>query len=190
MIEWRPVIGFEGFYEVSNEGGVRSVGRTVQISSGRFRTYRARDISPAVASSGYYTVQLSIPERGARTYCVHRLVAEAFYGAHPGMEVRHLDGTRANNHVSNLAWGTHSQNTLDKRHHGTDHNANRADCKRGHRLVPPNLNPSVSRRSGGRWRGCLACSRALSKLRHPPNRHLDMQAVADEYYREIMQSCL
>jgi len=51
---------------------------------------------------------------------VHILVLETFVGLRPmGYECRHLDGTRINNHVTNLAWGTHSENQLDRRLHRT-----------------------------------------------------------------------
>lgn len=51
---------------------------------------------------------------------LHRLIAEAFYGPCPdGMVCRHIDGDRSNNMASNLAWGSQSENNLDKRRHGT-----------------------------------------------------------------------
>lgn len=70
-------------------------------------------------TDGYYRVSLSHNGR-EQTVNVHRLVLTTFVGPCPdGMQCRHLDGNQTNNHVANLAWGTKSQNELDKNRHGT-----------------------------------------------------------------------
>jgi len=68
----------------------------------------------------YDVISLSILGGGQKQFSFHVLMCEAFHGPRPqGMECRHLDGDRRNNSASNLRWGTHSQNQIDMRDHGT-----------------------------------------------------------------------
>jgi hypothetical protein len=103
--QWRAVPGFEGVYEVSDRARVRS-----------FRRRQVRLLRPGLASNGYYTVALG---RGnSRT--VHSLVALAFLGPPPaGCEVRHKDGNRRRSCLTNLQYGTRSENIRDAVRHGT-----------------------------------------------------------------------
>lgn len=117
---WREVVGFEGHYEVSNFGRVRSVERTITQESkwGKQvkRVMRGKLLRPGKASHGYDTVVLG---RG-NTRTVHSLVAEAFIGPCPeGHEVLHIDGTRSNNRLANLRYGTRRENILDAVANGT-----------------------------------------------------------------------
>lgn len=101
--EWRPVVGWEGHYEVSNIGRVRRVGRAMGAKTGRIRK---TPINP----QGYPVVDLWKDQRAVLRR-VHRLVAEAFLGpCPPGKEVHHIDGNRANPAVTNLAYVTKSEN--------------------------------------------------------------------------------
>ena len=126
--EWRPAVGAEGFYEVSDLGRVRSVPHmTVKGLRG------GRILSPCrVAKLGYLSVGLSV--NGVVRYSsVHRLVAAAFHGPCPdGQEVRHLDGDPANNAAANLRYGTKSENRDDQRRHGTHPFGGRETCSKGH----------------------------------------------------------
>lgn len=98
--QWRPVVGWEGLYEVSSEGRVRSFRRGAN----------GRVLRPGIASHGYPTVALG---RG-NTQSVHVLVAAAFLGPCPeGQEVRHRDGKRTNPRMENLHYGTRGQNIAD-----------------------------------------------------------------------------
>ena len=118
--EWRHVIGFEGLYEVSNTGKIRSLDRTITYSRGQgFFEKRVRGVllKPGLTSVGYPSVVLG---RKHGTALVHRVVAEAFIGPRPeGHEVRHKDGTRDNNCAENLEYGTRRDNVPDARRHGT-----------------------------------------------------------------------
>lgn len=97
---WKPVVGYEGAYEVSDLGRVRLL-RYNRIMRG----HQAR-----------YT-QVSLH---CKTHKVHVLVALAFIGPRPpGLVVRHLDGNTRNNVLSNIAYGTHQENSDDMRRHGT-----------------------------------------------------------------------
>lgn len=116
--EWRPVVGYEGLYEVSDHGRVRSIDRLVRCNNGWRRT-GIRYFTPSSSGKNkkYKRVLLRHPDR-QRT--VHRLVLEAFVGSCPeGCEVRHLDGDPGNNKLDNLAWGTKAENEADKVKHGT-----------------------------------------------------------------------
>lgn len=95
---WKPVPGYEGYYEVSNAGRVRS-------------TYRyKRTLKPMISNTGYERVDLF--KNGSRKqFSVHRLVAMAFI-ANPESKpfVNHKDETRTNNNADNLEWVTHVEN--------------------------------------------------------------------------------
>lgn len=104
--EWRPIWA-EG-YAVSNLGRI-ATNRTCPTT----RQWRLR--RPSAHVQGYKLVKMLDSSRRVSSFLVHRLVLEAFVGpCPPGMEARHLDGNPANNVLRNLAWGTKSENELDK----------------------------------------------------------------------------
>lgn len=120
--EWRPVVGFEDRYEVSNRGRVRSLPRRV-TQTGRYgefeRTIGGR-LMNAHLSKGYRRLSLR-DERGCHLVTVHRLVAMAFLGPPPfaDSQVAHGDGVRVNNNVENLRWASAHENAEDRVGHGT-----------------------------------------------------------------------
>lgn len=117
---WLPVVGYEGLYEVSDHGNVRSVDRTVEGRNGVSLPVKGRDLTLTADRYGYPTAHLYAPGVKPFTVKTHRLVLEAFVGPRPaGGVCRHLDGTRANNHISNLVWGTSAENAADMVLHGT-----------------------------------------------------------------------
>ena len=102
MEAWKPVVGFEGWYSVSNMGRVRRDKREK-------RTYPGRLLTQHPNNSGYLQVHLS--KDGDNMRRVHRLVAEAFVGQCPmDREVNHCDGNKINNVASNLEYVTRSEN--------------------------------------------------------------------------------
>lgn len=108
--EWRSIPGFEGAYEVSNLGRVKSLPR--HRVSGRI-------LKTSEAGKGYRKVQLVHKEKIEHRY-VHDLVLEAFVGPRPeGQEASHWNGVRWDNRLSNVRWDTRSGNHDDKRRHGT-----------------------------------------------------------------------
>ena len=132
--EWRTVPGYEGAYEVSSIGRVRSLARL--DSRGRRRA--ARLLALVTQPSGHLTVALY---RGGvrRTVLVHRVVLEAFVGpCPPGMEACHRNDIPSDNAVSNLRWDTRSGNQLDSVRNGTQHMARRTHCPQGHEYTPEN----------------------------------------------------
>lgn len=112
MIEqWKPVVGYEGFYEVSSEGRVRSVQRTVPTNRG-YRSVPSKVLSPA-NSNGYQLVMLNASAIAKRELAaIHRLVAAAFICPRPtdAHQVNHMDGNKSNNRASNLEWVTPAEN--------------------------------------------------------------------------------
>ena len=122
--EWRAVPGFEGFYEVSDQGRFRSLDRVVHFADGRRRFYRGKPLRFKLHASGYYYVSLS-KGRGQdgkkrRWFIAHVMVAAAFLGPCPeGMETCHKDGIPTNIATDNLRYDTRSGNHADKMIHGT-----------------------------------------------------------------------
>lgn len=172
---WLPVVGWEGRYEVSDYGRVRSEGGLLRLNT--------RPDGRLQANLNRAGVQ--------RMVKVHRLVLEAFVGpCLPSTEGCHNDGNVANNHVSNLRWDTRSANNLDSVRHGTHHLASRTHCLRNHPLAGRNLKLSTLAR--GR-RECWACARAAALVRHDvamgrvPR---SLQQASDLAYAKIMETAL
>lgn len=173
---WMPVVGYEGHYEVSDLGRVRSLQR-LGIRGQRVRE-RYLVVTPNL--NGYLRVALY---RGgqSRSFNVHTLVATAFLGPRPdGHEVCHKDNDRANPAASNLRWGTRSSNLLDVVRAGHHQHASKTHCPRGHVLDVPNL--VRSQLAAGR-RDCLACARTRPLTK---DRSGIFKKIADEKYRTIM----
>jgi hypothetical protein len=108
--EWRPVVGYEGRYEVSNLGEVRSLPRTMKARHGGAPNgyhMKGRILKKNSTPNGYYFVPLGKGKRGL----VHRLVLEAFV---PNPDNKpccdHIDANRHNNRVGNLRWATWQEN--------------------------------------------------------------------------------
>lgn len=147
-IEWRAIPGYEGHYEVSIDGQVRSLERVDRLG----RPIRARLLRPVIHKHGYPMYGLKRDTHRLEV-TAHKVVMLAFVGPRPdGLIVRHLDGNPANNHLSNLAYGTHGENRLDSVRHGTHTFASKTHCKRGHEFTADN---TLARRDGGQE--CRRC---------------------------------
>ncbi|ALJ19573.1 NUMOD4 motif-containing HNH endonuclease [Microbacterium sp. No. 7] len=181
--EWRPVRGFEGRYEVSSVGRIRSLPRVVTRRDGVTSKVNGGIRRPSVKKSGYLKVSLW-RDNSEFTAHVHSLVLEAFVGPRPpGLVACHGDGNPANNRVENLRWDTPSENNFDRGRHGTDHKRNRTHCPRGHGLIWPNLvNGKVLRGH----RNCKACSRERARS-HAKKVPFSL-ALANDQYQRIMSS--
>lgn len=118
---WKPIIGYEGLYEVSDLGRVRSVTRVCAHShAGHTRTVPSKLRRLNRTRHGYDQVCLFSGSAVSKTILVSRLVLEAFVGPAPvGMEACHNDGDKTNNSLANLRWDTRKANHADKRQHGT-----------------------------------------------------------------------
>ena len=99
--EWRAIEGYEGLYEVSDAGNIRSL---------RY----GKNVKQFVNNSGYYRVHIYDREGTPKNHSPHRLIAKAFCeGYEDGLIVNHRDGNRLNNKASNLEWVTYSFNNRD-----------------------------------------------------------------------------
>ena len=119
-MRWLHVVGYEGMYEVSEDGQVRSIPRTVGYRiKGMTKRMGGRILRQKLDRFGYLNVCLSKKNRQEFPR-VHVLVAIAFHGQRPtGLAAAHLDGDKKNNHASNLRWVTHAENESHKKLHGT-----------------------------------------------------------------------
>lgn len=130
---WKPVAGYEGAYEVSDRGRVRSLERRVRLVTRQAgettRLVPERMLRPGPTRSGHLSVAIG----KGNSRLVHQLVLEAFAGPRPeGHEVLHLNHDPADNRLVNLKYGTRSENL-------------RMDYAAGNRTVPENF-------IGARWR--------------------------------------
>jgi hypothetical protein len=115
---WKFVEGYEGIYQVSDQGQVRSVARIVDRSHGIPRRVRERLLVPGLTPKGYHAVSLYKGGRRVQRY-VHQLVMDAFCGESAnGREINHKDGDKSNNRRSNLEYATHADNMSHARECG------------------------------------------------------------------------
>jgi hypothetical protein len=150
---WLPVVGYEGKYEIGDQGSVMSL-------LGR----KPRTLTPIRQHAGHLMVNLyggdTVNRHGWTPRFVHHLVLEAFVGPCPdGHVCRHLNGDPADNRTANLAWGTHSENGLDSVVHGTNWQARKTRCARGHEYTPENTYIYMSKDGSRRpTRNCRTCN--------------------------------
>lgn len=137
---WKPVVGHERRFEVSDQGSVRAV----------------FDRGPEELVQGHSDKYRRVSLDG-KAYSVHRLVAEAFLPNPSGLPVvRHLDDVGTNNSLENLAWGTYSDNTQDMLRLGNHAKQKLTHCPEGHSYSGENL---IVRSNGDRYcRKCIAAS--------------------------------
>ena len=146
---WKPISGYEGCYEVSDLGRVRSLDR----QSHGFRAGRMLKQNIGVGNGYLYVTLYRKPHK--RRANVHTLVLEAFAGPRPdGMEACHNDGDRTNPRLSNLRWGTHSENIYDIVRHGNHFQSTKTRCKNGHPMTPDNVRVNAKGQ-----RTCRPCAR-------------------------------
>lgn len=119
MENWKPVVGYEGFYEVSDHGRIRTVEHIASssIRNGGKRTVPSHMLKQHKKRTGYLMVDLC-KEGKIRTVSVHRIVADAFLGAEPQLQVNHKNLNKTDNRVSNLEWVTAKENTAHQRSNG------------------------------------------------------------------------
>lgn len=109
---WKPVLGFEGLYEVSNLVRIRSIERTVYRRKGGAVTWPEKVLKQRLNPNGYWIVSLWL-NGNQKIARVHRLYALAFLPNPEGKpDINHRDGVKSNNSPSNLEWCTKRENSL------------------------------------------------------------------------------
>lgn len=117
---FKPIIGYEGLYEISNLGRVRSLDRVIVDKKGVHQHFKGQFITPFLTKGGYYEVMLS-KNKVRRVFLLHRLVATHFLGECPeGCEVDHINRDKTDNRLENLRYVSHVENCVN-RNNNRDH---------------------------------------------------------------------
>lgn len=99
---WKDIKGYEGVYQVSNLGRVKSLDRIIYCKNGTKAYYKEKILKQSKQKNGYYRVTLSANNK-QKKHSIHRLVAQSFLKDYSNeLEVNHIDGNPANNKLSNL----------------------------------------------------------------------------------------
>jgi hypothetical protein len=115
---WKDVPGYEGHYQVSNLGKVKSLPKRTRKSE--------KILKPSLANTGYHRVNLVDAEGDKKLWMIQYLVLLAFVGPRPkNYECCHGDGVKTNNYLSNLRWDTSVGNKRDNMLHGVDNRGER-----------------------------------------------------------------
>ena len=158
MEEWRSIPGYEGLYEVSNLGRVRSLDRYVKYSNGNIHLHKGKVLSLGKNTDGYLKVHLKCNTK-CKTITVHRLVALTFIPNPDNLPcVNHKDEDKTNNRVENLEWCTQQYNL--------------------------NYNGVLKRRSQRMKENGIYEKIALKNIKYPELIGLDEREYQREYYRE------
>lgn len=178
MEKWKDIEGFEGYYQVSDHGRVRSLDRVVIRSDGKPQPCKGQIIIPKSISKHREYFDVCLSKKGIRTNnYVHILVAKAFVpNSNPNTNkyVLHKIPDKTNNYASNLKWGTSSENNHQRVSDGNDWESKKTHCPLGAPL--DFLVPSGVKR---KKRDCQACMLTRSYLR----RHdVDKQKLHDLMY--------
>lgn len=159
-MEWRAIPGFQGSYEASDTGLIRSLDRMIETFSRTGKPYMqlrpGRVLKPGrLGNSDHLHVVLE----GRIDRPVHCLILEAFVGpCSEGLMALHHDDDPTNNRIENLSWGTRSENSYDAVRNGRHWQVNKTHCKHGHRLDGDNL-----RITKGGHRQCKECGRRRNR---------------------------
>lgn len=129
---WKDIPGCDGYYQVSNNGKLRSIDHYVNIGYGAKRLSKGRELHPVKCKNGYLEAQINY--KGERIiFLLHRLVAMVFIENPDNLpEVNHKDENIQNCHVDNLEWCTSKYNA----NYGTRN----ARCKEGNRRFEKAVN--------------------------------------------------
>ena len=109
---WKDIEGYEGMYQVSNKGNVKSLSRNVLRNNGKMQFINEKILKPQDSGHGYNRVNL-YKNKKPRLITVHSLVLETFTNKREkDMVINHIDGDKKNNTLKNLEWCTSKENTM------------------------------------------------------------------------------
>lgn len=115
---WKDVKGYEGYYEITETGQIRSKDRICVDSLGRRRFRKGEILKPDINACGYYRVTLA-KDGKRKQRNLHRLIAEHFIPNPNNLpQINHKDGNKLNNDISNLEWVTVAENVIHAYEHG------------------------------------------------------------------------
>lgn len=136
--EWKDIPGYEGRYQASTFGRVRSLDRTITTNHGVTKFHRGQMLNPTPdVNRGYLVVNMRNNAGKLRQRKVHQLILETFVGpCPPNCEVLHGPGGCQDNRLENLRWGTRAENVNDIMEAGLHQMASRTHCVNGHKLPP------------------------------------------------------
>lgn len=158
--QWRAVVGYEGYYEVSDQGRVRSVSRQITQRNGRSYRLKGRVLKTVPSKSGLYDTVSLVADCVYKTFTVHTLIAAAFLGPRPdGRVVCHNNGDGHDNRLANLRYDTQFANAQDTREHGTHANAIKTHCPSGHPYSADNTYRWFNPKANSTARICRTCRR-------------------------------
>ncbi len=107
--EWKDVSGYEGLYQISNKGRVKSLSRAVKYPDGSVHIFKEKMLKPGL-SRGYYLVPL-MKNKIPSTVSIHRLIAKVFVSNPENKpQVNHKNGVKTDNRIENLEWVTNKEN--------------------------------------------------------------------------------
>ena len=113
---WKDIQGYEGLYQISNLGRIKSLERMIITSNNITKKISEKILKPCLRKNGYYSIVLQKNNK-SKYYTIHRLVAKEFIPNPNNLpQVNHKDGNKLNNNINNLEWCTNSDNTQ----HGYD----------------------------------------------------------------------
>ena len=157
---WLPVPGYEGLYEASSFGLVKSLKR---------KTTPGKILKQSLDGKGYPSVTLS-KNNNQKRFRVPWIIAMTFIGPRPkGLDVCHNDGNKLNNTSKNLRYDTRKSNAHDTIKHGRHCNASKTHCAHDHEYTPENTYYLI-RDDGGVNRQCKECHRIYDRIRPPRKR--------------------
>lgn len=156
---WLPIAGYEGMYEVSDLGRVRSLERIVRNRVGLMKKPE-RILKPQINRDRGGYLQVTLFRDGKwKTKKIHTLVLETFVGPRPpGRESLHANDIETDNRLTNLSWGTRSQNMLDQVKNGRHKNSVKTSCPQGHSY--DEVNTRIDNKGRRRCCSCESAHRA------------------------------
>ena len=156
MENWRPVVGYETLYLVSDKGNVKSLSKSITYSDGRVRKYNEKMLKLQISKTGYIIVNLSKDGHQCTKY-VHRLVAEAFLpNPEQLLEINHIDEDKSNNCSDNLEWCSRKYN---------NHHSRITETLNKNKKVPV-LQLTLDGTFIKRWEGVREAARGLGMKTH------------------------